>query len=126
MTDSNQPEQRRFSRVPFLVDARLEFGPALQPCHLLDIALKGALVEVAPYDRYPPGTTCRLVLPLDSQGERQIVMEAAIVHQEGNHIGLECRYIDIDSLTDLRRLLELNLGSDSLLERELNELLKKV
>lgn len=123
--EAQRPDQRHFSRVPFLVDAQFEVGSTSQLCHLLDIALKGALVEIAPSAAFPPGTDCRLVLPLDSFGEQQIVMEGSIVHQEDSRIGMACRYIDIDSLTNLRRLLELNLGSDSLLERELAELLKK-
>jgi hypothetical protein len=37
---------------------------------------------------------------------------------------MKCLGIDIDSLANLRRLVEFNLGSDDFLGRELHELLK--
>ena len=40
-----------------------------------------------------------------------------------HHLGLFCHHIDIDSITHLRRLIELNLGDETLLQRELAELL---
>ncbi len=124
MTESNPTEQRHFSRVPFLADARAQSGAETCPCLLLDIALKGALFEVARPENFPPETPCRLILPLGGQGGPQIVMEGEIAHREGNRIGMQCRHIDIDSMANLRRLVELNLGSDDFLERELHELLK--
>ncbi len=124
MTAQDTPNQRHFSRINFFADARVQIDAALHPCTLLDIALKGALIEISDADSYSPGASCRLMLPLGNQGGRQIVMEGVIVHREASRIGIECRFIDVDSLTDLRRLVELNLGSDSFLERELHELLK--
>jgi hypothetical protein len=117
------PEKRHFSRVPFFADARLESGGASHSCRLLDIALKGALLETDLPENYPIGASCRLVLPLDAQEAQRIVMEGNVVHREAQHIGIECRHIDVDSLSHLRRLVEFNLGSDDFLERELHELL---
>jgi hypothetical protein len=34
-------------------------------------------------------------------------------------LGFVCRHIDLESISHLRRLVELNLGDESLLEREL-------
>lgn len=118
-------EHRHFSRVPFLADARVQVGNELHPCVLLDIALKGALFEVDEQTALAPQQTCRLLLPLGMQSARQIVMDGEVVHHEGRRVGIECRHIDIDSLTDLRRLVELNLGSDEFLHRELSELLER-
>ena len=42
-----------------------------------------------------------------------------VSHIKANHIGLKCHYIDIDSITHLKRLIELNLADDELLHREL-------
>ena len=41
---------------------------------------------------------------------------------KGHCVGLLCRTIDLDSVTHLRRLIELQLGAPSLLERDLAEL----
>lgn len=123
-TDSN--ESRHFSRVPFHADVRLHFDLAdhLQTTHLLDISLKGALVKTEqPIVKSFKGKSCRLTLVLSRGGER-ITMEGRVVHQEGQIMGIECQHIDLDSMTCLRRLVELNTGDENLLERELGEMLK--
>ena len=121
MKPTDSPDMRRFSRVPFDADIRLHLAHAVQTGRLLDIAIKGALVEVPQAVSADRGVACRLVLPLGADGE-QIVMEGAVVHREGARIGIECRHIDVDSLTSLRRLMDFNLGDPALLERELSHL----
>ena len=49
-------------------------------------------------------------------------MRMEIVHTEGPSMGLRCDSIDLDSVTHLRRLIELQLGDPALLERDLAEL----
>jgi len=67
-----------------------------------------------------PGTPCRIEIALEGGGA--IRMQARVAHVAGGRIGLEREHIDIDSITHLRRLVELNLGDPALLERELHEL----
>ena len=67
---------------------------------------------------------CRLVLPLTEGGEG-IVMVGRIVHLENQHVGIECQDIDVASLTQLRRLIELNTGDGDLMKRELSQLFVK-
>jgi hypothetical protein len=43
-------------------------------------------------------------------------------HSERAQVGFECEYIDLDSISNLRRLVELNLGDSVLLERQLGSL----
>ncbi|MEI8326172.1 MAG: PilZ domain-containing protein, partial [Betaproteobacteria bacterium] len=64
-----------------------------------------------------------LVLPLNETGDK-IIMKGVVAHLDGPRIGLECQHIDVDSLTNLRRLVELNLGDASLVDRELAHLFK--
>jgi hypothetical protein len=52
-------------------------------------------------------------------------METRVTHIEGRYAGLDCHNIDLDSVTHLRRLVEFNLGSEELLERELSALLSE-
>lgn len=123
-TDSN--ESRHFSRIPFHADVRLHFDltDQVQTTHLLDISLKGALVQAGqPILKSFMGKRCRLTLVLSRDGER-ITMEGRVVHQEGSLMGIECQHIDVDSMTCLRRLVELNTGNENLLQRELAEMLK--
>lgn len=115
------PQRRRFSRVRFNARAELQLGEEFLPCEVDDLSLKGALLELSAPRRIPAGATCALLLHLDD-ALATIRMEAELAHQEGDHLGLRCRSIDIDSLTHLRRLLELNLGDAELLQRELSAL----
>ncbi|MBE0387026.1 hypothetical protein PLUTE_a2068 [Pseudoalteromonas luteoviolacea DSM 6061] len=49
-------------------------------------------------------------------------MEVEIRHIEEAHLGLHCAQIDLDSVTHLKRLIELNIGDDDILHRELENL----
>ena len=125
MSDANSKEPRHFSRVPFRAEVRLAFHLAHeeQGAHLLDISLKGALAELT----HPPanvlkGELCRMTLFLG--GGEHITMEGVVAHHEGRLVGIECKQIDVDSMSNLRRLIELNTGDAARLERELGEMLK--
>lgn len=110
---------RHFSRIPFKSDVQLHVAHEVQSVKLLDIALKGALVEALHHTEVKKGDTCKLVLPLNDSIEK-IIMQGVVVHLEEHRIGIECRFIDVDSLTNLRRLVALNLGDAALVDRELS------
>jgi len=117
---------RHFSRISFDATVQLYFPFSMEThlAHLLDISLKGALVEtLKPLSNMFKGRACRMELVL-GKGGQTIVMEGAVVHHEGQFMGIECKSIDVDSMTNLRRLVELNTGDSKLLERELVEVLK--
>jgi hypothetical protein len=92
------------------------------PCEVLDLCLKGALLTL-PAGRPAPATgePCALELVLDD-GASTVRMEGSVVHGDGALVGLACSTIDLDSITHLRRLLELNLGCSEALEREFHAL----
>ncbi len=115
--------RRHFSRIPFHTEVRLHLPDGVHTVHLLDLALKGALVEALEAFPVALGDVCSLVLPLNQEGEK-ILMKGVVAHLDGARIGLECQHIDVDSLTSLRRLVELNLGDASLMDRELAHLFK--
>jgi hypothetical protein len=46
-------------------------------------------------------------------------MNLSISHVIGNEAGFKCEHIDLDSISTLRRMVELNLGDSTLLERDL-------
>lgn len=123
-TDNLKP--RHFSRIPFDAEVQLNFPleKEVQAAHLLDISLKGALLEtMSPIANASRGQACRMMLHLGGDGEH-IAMEGRVVHYEDQLMGIECQHIDLDSMTNLRRLVELNMGDEVLLERELAEMLK--
>jgi hypothetical protein len=111
-------QRRRFTRVPFHAAVALELVPAPQTCDLVDISLKGALVENDEPWKASPGQACTLVVELGPEDE-VIRMVGEVAHVEGLRLGLRCTDIDLDSVTCLRRLVEMNLGSDEAMSREL-------
>ena len=115
-----QEEQRRFTRIPFDATATLIKGDREWPCELIDLSLKGALVRLSQYWAGQTGDDYALRLKLDE--EIGIRMDVSVAHIEGCQIGLACKDIDLESITHLRRLVELNLGDAALLERELRAL----
>jgi hypothetical protein len=52
----------------------------------------------------------------------EIRMNLVLVRSTEQRIGFRCSHIDLDNACELRRLVELNLGDSSLLERDLNAL----
>ena len=115
---------RHFSRVPFFAQVSLNLSGQNLNVDLLDIALKGALVRTSSPVPVALGDKCRLTLPLTDGGE-SIEMNGKVAHLEGCNIGMTCEDIDLQSLTQLRRLLELNTGDADQLNRELSQLFVK-
>lgn len=116
------PEKRHFSRIPIEGKATLECGDRKWISRLLDVSLKGALVARPDGWTLMLGDRCHLQLSLPDS-DVSIVMEAAVAHENERLVGFRCEQIDLASISHLRRLIELNLGDEALLERELGELL---
>ncbi|TMO45141.1 PilZ domain-containing protein [Pseudoalteromonas ruthenica] len=113
--------RRNFTRVIFQRPALVVFNNQHHGCHLLDLSLNGALVS-HPDDFNPQlGQSVELIFHL-SGSDVDIDMLAEVAHIEPQHIGLHCVKMDIDSATHLKRLIELNVGDDKLLHRELAQL----
>ena len=114
---------RRFSRVPFHATAQLMVQGRIIAVHLLDIALKGALLATTGPEGLRLHEQCRLVLNLTDDGDA-ITMDGSIAHLDGTQVGFQCLGIDISNMTRLRRLLELNTGDVDLIDRELAQLIQ--
>ena len=125
MTDSDDTYQgndrRRFSRIDFNTWVELRQGHSVWETKLLDISLKGLLVD------QPQGLSINKHQPLEAvinlADQTTIMMTVTINHVDNDHLGFSCDSIDVDSITHLRRLIELNLGDPSAAERELAELI---
>lgn len=120
MTAKTDGEKRHFQRIFYDAEASLLNDEFTLPCRIVDISLKGCLLNL---EKPWPGsatTTCMLILNLSD--EASIRMKLTFAHGSGTLAGFKCDDIDIDSITNLRRLVELNLGDSALLERELSAL----
>lgn len=122
-TNTSPAETRRlFSRIEFDADVVLNTFPGQHPCRLVDISLKGALVERLLPWHARLGDPCSLVVHLSKNGPA-IHMAGEIAHVEQGRLGMHCRDIDLESVTNLRRLVELNLGDEAALQREISAML---
>ena len=110
--------RRAFTRIPFEIQAQLDTFPGKHVCDLIDISLKGALVRMKSDWQGKTGAACCLHVKL-GDAEQSINMTGEIAHIEGRHLGIRCMEIDLDSITNLRRLIELNLGDEAMLAMEL-------
>ena len=114
-------DKRHFSRILFDATCSLHQGDAEWHSELLDISLRGILIKRPGVFDAVRGKSFEAVITLSEAGE-SIIMSLKLVHEEPTHLGFECEYIDIDSITHLKRLIELNLGNPDLLNRELGAL----
>lgn len=128
--DSTQ-EHRRFRRINFVdavqvvsedvAGAGAESSSWEAQC--IDISMQGMLLEVPTGFPLIVGTPFEVHLILSE--DVIIEMPCTLVHVEGNHAGFRAEVMSIDCVTNLRRLLELNLADSSEVERELAELIKQ-
>jgi len=124
MTDPLQKnqsqERRRFSRILFDAHVELAQGDYHWRATLLDISLKGLLLQ----QKLPENINHRepILVKVLLTDSTTIAMSVMVTHQHHNQLGLTCESIDIDSISHLRRLIELNLGDTDAAERELSEL----
>ncbi|MDX1824270.1 MAG: PilZ domain-containing protein [Thiohalomonadales bacterium] len=122
---SNFTEKRRFTRIPFEAETRISDPAtgAAASVQLLDISLKGALTTLPPAMKVKIGDNYVLELLLAaSDTEITLKMEANLIHTGEEYIGFQYQHMDLDTATHLHRLIELNLGDEKLMERELAEL----
>ena len=120
-------EQRHFSRIPFDAEVRITDPQDGSPvsAELRDISLKGALTTRPKHLHAEIGKTYQLELLLGAaDNQLSLRMDAAVVHMQNNRIGFQYRNMDLDTATHLHRLVELNLGDESLMEKELAQLAK--
>ena len=115
-------ERRRFRRIAFDATAELRQNGSEWPVKMVDLSLKGLLVE------RPDDWKGNKALPFDVDirldQKTHIKMQARLTHEDPGQLGFVCKHIDLDSISHLRRFVELNLGDEQELERELGALLE--
>lgn len=119
MSEQNQ-EHRIFSRITFDARALIQGQEQEWDTELLDISLKGALLMKP--EMWDAPINSRFTLTISLSKDAIIEMEATVVHIEDSHIGFRCDHINLESITHLRRIVELNTGDEDLLNREISAL----
>ena len=114
MTD----DKRRFSRITFDADVLLSKDGKEWRTTMLDISLNGLLLNTPDNWNGVEGENYHFEIVF-ADSSHLIHGEIAVAHHEENRIGFQIASIDVDSVAHLRRLVELNLGDEELLNREL-------
>jgi len=115
-------EQRQFQRVHFFKRVQVTANGEQQETHCLDISLRGILLVRPEATDWHLEQQVRVTLVLSE--EQSIDMECSVVHIDDDVVGCACDSLDLDSMTTLRRLLEMNLQNPQEVNRELAELIR--
>ncbi|MFW5425788.1 MAG: PilZ domain-containing protein [Methylophagaceae bacterium] len=124
MTNAPSAERRRFSRIPFPANAHIKAykGELHLNCDVIDISLKGILISLPTGWLGEMNDKYKVDLLLEN-AQLVINMYASVAHIDNDSVGFLCEHIDLDSISHLKRLVELNLGDEKLLHRELSALI---
>jgi hypothetical protein len=119
MTESNA-ERRRFKRIAFDAKTELSQGPNRWPVRLLDLSLKGLLIQRPTPWLGDPNQPFAVDIHLSEDVD--VRMDVQLTHEDNQQLGFVCLHIGLESISHLRRLIELNLGDMDELEREIKAL----
>ncbi|MFJ2386948.1 PilZ domain-containing protein [Pseudomonas koreensis] len=113
--------RRRFKRIAFDARTELSQGQFIWPVTLIDLSLKGLLIE-----RPEPWLGDKeqdFSVDIHLSDDVNIQMDVQLAHEDHGQLGFVCRHIGLESIQRLRRLIELNLADEAELERELAALI---
>ena len=115
-------DRRRFKRIAF--DARTELGQGefIWPVKLIDLSLKGLLIEKP--EPWLGDRQQDFFVDIHLSDDVDIKMDVQLTHEDHGQLGFVCRHISLESIERLRRLIEFNLGDPQELERELGALIE--
>lgn len=111
-------ERRQFSRVAFQSQCFIISGDKKIEGTLDDISIKGALVYVEVETGLKTHDDCTFELNLTGT-DITLHIEAQLVYTKESHYGLRFGNMELESMTHLRRLVELNIGDSNKVQQEL-------
>lgn len=117
-------DRRRFPRFPFHSRAGLTVQGSMCRGTLLDISLGGALFAVGAEHADPLGQACELQL-FQLDGNPLAAFQGIVAHRGGDTLfGIEFVAVGEREREALRQVIDLNLGTPTLLERGVPALLR--
>ena len=121
MSDSHS-NRRQFKRIDFEADTLLSQGSIVWSAHLIDLSLKGLLLQRP--GNWDDSSAGIFRIDIRLAANANVEMDAELVHREKDRLGFKCLHIGLESIQHLRRLIELNLADAQELERELGALIE--
>lgn len=119
IVNTHDTERRRFTRISFDAKTELNVEGNIYDVDLVDVSFNGVLVKSDKPLTFNIGQEAEVTIHLLGD-DIAIRTPATLAHKREQEYGFLIENLDIDSLTLLRRLVELNLGDETLLERELD------
>ncbi len=114
-------ERRRFSRIIYQAPATLTQGNYQLTTCIQDLSLKGLLLWAVDEPELDTNSIVDVTFTLPDS-DISVNLSATLIMQDERILHLKIDHIDIESVGHLRRLVELNVGNDELLHRELEHL----
>lgn len=115
-------DRRRFRRIAFDARTELSQGEFTWPVRLIDLSLKGLLVEKP--EPWLGNREWHFLVDIHLNDDVAIKMDVQLTHDDHGQLGFVCKHISLESIERLRRLIEFNLGDPRELERELGALIE--
>jgi hypothetical protein len=115
-------DRRRFKRIAFDAKTELSQGEYIWPVKLIDLSLKGLLIEKP--EPWLGNREWHFLVDIHLTDDVAIKMDVQLTHDDHGQLGFVCKHISLESIERLRRLIELNLGDSQELERELGALIE--
>jgi len=110
--------RRRFSRIKCVEKSTVETGLGTSEVDLLEISLKGALVEHPADFPVGPGDDWKLSFRLN-QSEIVLRFKARVIYCRGNLAGVKFVEMDLDTMIHLRSLMEARTANPDQVRDEL-------
>lgn len=110
-------EMRNYRRIPFHTTATILHNEGHSNCVLVEIALRGALLEAKEDIPLLIGDRAQVQIDLPD-AELNLTFGVELIHRREHQCGFIFVGADDGSLAHLRRLLELNFGDAELAEKE--------
>lgn len=110
-------DNRYYSRISFVADAEVSIDGRQYPAEMLDLSLRGTLLNLHA-GVVDIGMSYPLKIHLSSS-DTTIQFDAELVHKNGNYAGFKFQSLDVESMTHLRKILDLNTGDHAKLADEM-------
>lgn len=114
-------ERRKFSRVVYQANITLQQDDKQWKGTLVDLSLHGLLINLTGNEEIKENAELNVRFTLH-ESDIDISAECKLINKTDNTLRLCISHIDIDSISHLKRLIELNVGNSDMLLRQLSEL----
>ncbi len=115
-------KKRLFSRITCDEKIIVLFNKETVEARLLEVSLKGALMEFKEEPLMLVGERCRITLTL-KDSDVVLQFRAEVVHGSKNRVGVKFKFMDIDTFIHLRSFLEARTADPQLICEEMGHLI---